>query len=410
MYDFLVIGGGAAGYFGAISFAERAPGSRVLILEKSSQVLGKVKISGGGRCNVTHSCFQPRELTTHFPRGERTLIGPFHNFSTTETIEWFESHGVTLKTESDGRMFPVTDSSQTVMDCLTDSASELGVETRLRAEVRELKATSEGWKLALESGETVVSRSVLLATGGTRNGAGELLAGVLGHHLIPAIPSLFTFKVKDPRLENLAGVSVEQVTATVERSKLKTNGPCLITHWGLSGPAILRLSAWGARELSERDFQFFVRIHWCGEDTREEVEKKLQDQRDSGPKRRVTSGCEGISIPSRLWKRLVEAAGIEDETIWASLMKRERNTLLDQLTGSRFHVQGKSMNKDEFVTAGGIDLREVQTKTMQSRLCPGLYFAGEVLNIDGITGGFNFQAAWTTSKIAGESAADQVLS
>ncbi|MDF1852194.1 MAG: NAD(P)/FAD-dependent oxidoreductase [Verrucomicrobiales bacterium] len=407
MFDLLVIGGGAAGFFGAISFAERAPGSRVAILEKSSQVLGKVKISGGGRCNVTHACFQPRELTAHYPRGERVLIGPFHYFSTTETIEWFESRGVALKTEADGRMFPVTDDSQTVMDCLTASAADLGIETRLRAEVRELQRVDESWQLTLESGETLRSRSVLLATGGTRNGAGERLAGTLGHQLIPAIPSLFTFKIQDPRIEDLAGVSVENVIASVDGMKLRTSGPCLITHWGLSGPAILRLSAWGARELSEREFRFTVRIQWCGEESRDSVEEKLQAQRDSGPKRRVSSGCDGIALPSRLWKRLVEAAGIGEETIWTSLTKRERNTLVEQLTGSCFEVLGKSMNKDEFVTAGGVDLREVHTKTMQSRICPGLYFAGEVLNIDGITGGFNFQAAWTTSRIAGESAADQ---
>ena len=404
----VVIGGGAAGYFGSIRFAEGAPGSGVLILEKSSQVLGKVKISGGGRCNVTHACFQPKELTTHYPRGDRSLIGPFHHFATTETVEWFESRGVALKTESDGRMFPITDSSETVMNCLTESASELGIETRLRAEVRTLEPIGETWKITLESGEEIFSRSVLLATGGTRNGAGEKLAGALGHQLIPAIPSLFTFKINDPRIEGLSGVSVENVMASVEGMKLTTSGPCLVTHWGLSGPAILRLSSWGARELSDREFRFTVRIDWCGGKSREEIEEKLQAQRASAPKRRVSSGCEGIQLPNRLWKRLVEAAGIEDATVWTTLTKRERNVLVDQLTNGRFEVLGKSMNKDEFVTAGGIDLREVHTKTMQSRLCPGLYFAGEVLNIDGITGGFNFQAAWTTSRIAGESAAQRV--
>lgn len=404
-YDFLVIGGGAAGYFGAISFAESRPEARVVILEKTGNVLGKVKISGGGRCNVTHACFQPRDLTTHYPRGGKSLIGPFHHFSTGDTIEWFESRGVELKTESDGRMFPTTDDSQTIIDCLNGAARELGIEIRIRSEVEAIRPGAEMWTVRMKDGDELLAGSVLLATGGTRNGAGDRLAGALGHAMVPATPSLFTFRIDDPRIADLAGVAVDPVAVSVIGSKLRASGPCLITHWGLSGPGILRLSAWGARELSETDFRFSIRINWCGESTREEVDQVLQRQREEGPKRKVTSGCDSIRIPARFWKRLVEAAGIGGDVIWANLTRGQRTALVEELTAGRFEVDGKSMNKDEFVTAGGVDMREVNGKTMESRLFPGLYFAGEVLDIDGITGGFNFQAAWTTARIAGTSAA-----
>ncbi len=403
-YDFVVIGGGAAGFFGAISFAQARPGSRVAILEKTGSVLGKVKISGGGRCNVTHACFEPRALTTHYPRGEKNLIGAFHRWSATDTVDWFETRGVKLKTESDGRIFPVTNSSETIIDCLRREADSAGVEVRFRTGVDSLSDEEGALSLTLSDGTTIKAGAVLLASGGVRNGAGQSLAGGLGHEVIPAAPSLFTFNITDSRLEELAGVSVTPVKASVPGTSLKSTGPCLITHWGLSGPAILKLSAWGARELAERDYCFEVVIDWTDGLGFEAIDELLQANGRTAPRKQIGTGIDGLPIPVRLWQRLVKAAGIEEMT-WANLSKPLRRALVNQLGASTFTVNGKSMNKEEFVTAGGVNLKEVNFKTMESRLVPGLYFAGEVLDVDGITGGFNFQAAWTTSKIAGESAA-----
>ena len=403
IYDMVIVGGGAAGYFGAISSVEAAPWSKVLILEKTGEVLTKVKISGGGRCNVTHDCLDPRELTKFYPRGEKALIGPFHRWGPSDTIDWFASKGVELKVESDGRMFPVTDNSKTIMDCLTKAAEEGGVELRLRAEVESLESDGREWVIRLSEGEKVRCRAVLLATGGTRNNAGVKLAGELGHELVPAAPSLFTFKIDDPRLDGFSGISVPQAEASVPVLKLKTEGPCLITHWGLSGPAILKLSARGARELADQKYRFDVVINWCGLKEPELLEI-FSRAREKSPRKRVRSGLGEVAIPTRLWTRLAEHAGVGEETIWANLSKTDRHSLILAIIASRFNVNGKSMNKDEFVTAGGVNLMEVNFKTMESRLHSGLFFAGEVLDIDGVTGGFNFQLAWTTGRIAGEAA------
>lgn len=405
-YDFVAIGGGAAGFFGAIAYAEKSPGARVCILEKTSTVLGKVKISGGGRCNVTHACFDEKRLTSHYPRGERNLIGPFHRFGPRETMDWFEARGVTLKTESDGRVFPVTDDSQTVIDGLMSATRQAGIEVRYHSEVYRLCPSEGRWLLDLQDGSTVTSRQVLLATGGTRNNAGVRLAGTLGHEIVPAAPSLFTFKIPDRRLEGLSGIAVEDVVAMIPGTKLRSEGPCLITHWGLSGPAILKLSARGARELAEKDYQFEVVINWCGALTGEQLDAKLLEARESAPKRRVRNGLPGLVMPARLWHRLAEDSGIPVELTWSNLTRESRQRLVSELTAGRFRVQGQSLNKDEFVTAGGVALKEINFKTMESRRTPGLYFAGEVMDIDGVTGGFNFQSAWTTGLIAGESAAE----
>lgn len=404
-YDFVAIGGGAAGYFGAISFAEAAPGSRVAILEKSREVLGKVRISGGGRCNVTHACFEPKPLTTHYPRGEKTLIGPFHRWASGDTIDWFAQNGVELKTEEDGRMFPTTDQSQTIIDCFTRRAEELGIEVITGIEIDSIEKNAELWRLIPKDGPDIRAQSILIATGGIRNGAGARLAGSVGHTIIQAAPSLFTFKIPDRRLEGLSGISVASVLAAIPSKKLRSNGPCLITHWGLSGPAILRLSAWGARELAESDYSFEVVINWLGKGGVEEADAMLSSAREQHPKKMVMSGLPDTGIPSRLWQRLAEMSGVGEQTTWSNLSKDARRRFANELTTGTYRVQGKSMNKDEFVTAGGVKLSEVNFKTMESRLAPGLYFAGEVLDIDGITGGFNFQSAWTTARIAGESAA-----
>lgn len=405
-YDLVAIGGGAAGFFGAIAFAAKSPGARVCILEKTSTVLGKVKISGGGRCNVTHACFDAKQLTIHYPRGGRNLIGPFHRFGPQETVDWFQKRGVALKTESDGRIFPVTDDSQTVIDCLMSASRGHGIAVRYHSEVDGLHHSAGRWLLDLKDGTTVSSRRVLLATGGTRNNAGVRLAGGLGHQIVPAAPSLFTFKIPDRRLEGLSGIAVENVTVRVPGTKLRSEGPCLITHWGLSGPAILKLSARGARELAEKDYQFDVLIHWCGAIRPERLDAMLLEARESAPKRRVRNGLPGLVLPSRLWHRLAEDAGIPAELTWSNLTRDSRQRLATELTAARFQVRGQSLNKDEFVTAGGVALEEIDFKTMESRRTPGLYFAGEVLDIDGVTGGFNFQSAWTTGFIAGKSAAE----
>jgi predicted Rossmann fold flavoprotein len=303
-------------------------------------------------------------------------------------------------------MFPTTDDSQTIINCLEDAANDAGVMVEYRCEVESLVREDDYWLLKMKRGGEFRSRAVLLATGGIRNGAGTVLAGELGHTLIPAAPSLFTFKVQDPRIEELSGISVTEVTAEIPALKLRTQGPCLITHWGLSGPAILKLSAQAARELAEMDYRFEVKINWCAGSNEAQLDAILAGVREASPKKKVRSGAEGLSIPARLWQRFVEAADIDGETTWSNLSKKERHRLVQQLTACTFSVDGKSMNKDEFVTAGGVSRDEVDFKTMESRIAPGLYFAGEVLDVDGVTGGFNFQAAWTTARIAGEAAAD----
>jgi len=405
-YDFVAVGGGAAGYFGAIAFAETAPGSRVLILEKTGSVLGKVRISGGGRCNVTHACYEAREFATHYPRGGRQLIGPLTRWGAADTMRWFEERGVPLKTEADGRVFPASDSSASIVDCLEEAAANSGVERRLRSEVQSLARDEDGqWRIALHDGDVLRSRAVLLASGGIRNGAGARLAGEAGHRLVPAAPSLFSLKIADARLEGLAGVSVDGVVVSVPGARFSAEGPCLVTHWGLSGPAVLKLSAKAARFVAEREDTFELKVNWCAGLGEDALDASLRDASADSGTRSVRRGSEAAKLPARLWKRLVEAAGIASETTWAGLKREERRRLVRLLADSRFAVEGKSMNKEEFVTAGGVELGEVDFRRMESRIAPGLYFAGEVLDIDGVTGGFNFQAAWTTSRIAGEAAA-----
>ncbi|MEP1124814.1 MAG: NAD(P)/FAD-dependent oxidoreductase [Ilumatobacter sp.] len=396
-FDLIVIGGGAAGFFSAITCAENS-GKSVLILEKSSQLLQKVKISGGGRCNVTHACFEPRELSRSYPRGEKSLIGPFHRFGAADTVEWFGRRGVVLKTEADGRMFPDTDSSQTIIDVLLDAAEAAGVRVHTSEGVTSVVRNEDAFGVATDAGRSYTAANVLLATGGTRNHAGDELAGRLGHALAPATPSLFTFKVDDPRLEGLLGLSVSPADVIIRGSRLRSRGPVLITHWGLSGPGILKISAHGARDLAELDYRFDISVNWLPDTDPAEVvaEKRLDDA-----KRQISTRSPFDTIPKRLWVSLLAAAEIPDATTWAQLAKKDANRLLGQLTDSTFAVTGKSTNKDEFVTCGGVALDEIDFRTMESKLVPGLYFAGEVIDVDGITGGFNFQNAWTTGFHAG---------
>jgi predicted Rossmann fold flavoprotein len=398
----VVIGGGAAGFFAALTCAEQAKGNAtVVILEKGPEFLSKVRISGGGRCNVTHACFNPKQLSTHYPRGERALIGPFSRFQPEDTISWFQARGVKLKTETDGRMFPVTNSSQTIIDCFLDEAEKLGVELRAHCGVEEARrGEGGGFELRLSTGETMRCDHLILATGGCRSMAGAGLAHSLGHTIEEPVPSLFTFQIEQPWLNQLAGISVDPVKATIPGTKLSQTGPILVTHSGLSGPAILKLSAWGARQLSELHYQFPMRINWLSERSTETAAAELRSRGESQPAGLVVN-APIRPVPARLWEQLVLASGIPRQTRWGAFPKAQLVELAKNLTACEFHVSGKSTNKAEFVTCGGVRLSEVNFKTMESKLVPGLYFGGELLDIDGITGGFNFQAAWTTGWIAG---------
>ncbi|HEX4120495.1 MAG TPA: NAD(P)/FAD-dependent oxidoreductase [Verrucomicrobiae bacterium] len=403
----IVVGGGAAGFFAAIACAEANPSAQIQILEKSANFLGKVRISGGGRCNVTHACFDAVELTTRFPRGERALRAPFQTFQARDTVEWFQSRGVRLKTENDGRMFPVTDSSQTIIDCLTRAATAARVKLRANSSVAKITKQPEGqFEVTLADGESIACDKVLLATGGCRAAAAGELAVSLGHTLRTPVPSLFTFHIQSAWVRELSGVSVATAVASVPGTKLREQGALLFTHWGLSGPVILRLSAWGARVLHDLNYQFPLRINWLPQ---LDVEQILNARRHEHPNRFITN-TPIAPLSARLWEKLVLAAGIPAETRWAALPRAAQHTLTQQLVRTELQVTGKSLNKDEFVTCGGVRQDEVDFKTMESRVCPGLYFAGELLDIDGITGGFNFQAAWTTGWLAGRAMATSQIS
>ena len=401
----VIVGGGAAGFFAALTCAGARPDAEIIILERTAHFLAKVKISGGGRCNVTHACFDARQFTARYPRGERALISPFGKFQARDTVAWFEARGVSLKTESDGRMFPVTDSSQTIIDCLMNAARDTGVKLRTNCGVEGIVRTNAGgFELTLSNGETLTCDKLLLATGGCRTPALGQLAVSLGHTLEPPVPSLFTFQINTPWLRELAGVSLDSVEASVTGTKLRERGALLLTHWGLSGPVILRLSAWGARELHGRNYNFKLLLNWLPQWTEEKLAAEFQSRRKSQPAKLIVN-YSVAPLSARLWEQLVLAAGVPRETRWAELSRAQQHQLIQQLLRTELPVTGKSLNKDEFVTCGGIKLGEVDFKTMQSRICPGLYFAGEVLDVDGITGGFNFQAAWTTGWLAGKAMA-----
>ena len=397
-YDIIIIGGGAAGFFTAINIVEHNPNLNVAILERGKAVLEKVRISGGGRCNVTHACFVPNDLVKFYPRGERELKGPFNQFCSGDTIEWFEKHGVELKIEEDGRMFPVSDSSDTIIDCFMDAVKKLKIDVLTNHSVQELYKTETHWKVTTTQ-DVFTCENVVMATGSNPK-IWELLQN-LGHSIEEPVPSLFTFNVKDVRIKELMGISTP-ATVKVKKSKLEAFGPLLITHWGLSGPGILRLSAWGARELADKKYHFAILVNWLNETSFDEALEALKESKEENAKKSILKYPQ-FELPKRLWENLVKAAGITEETKWADLNKNQLNALTEQLTNGEYQVNGKSTFKEEFVTAGGIQLKEVNFKTMESKLLPNLYFAGEILNIDAITGGFNFQNAWTGGFIAAES-------
>ncbi len=399
-YDIIIIGGGAAGFFTAINIVEKNPNLKVAILERGKSVLEKVRISGGGRCNVTHACFVPNELVKFYPRGEKELKGPFHQFCSGDTIEWFEKHGVELKIEEDGRMFPVSNSSQTIIDCFVKATQKLKIDVLTGHSVQELYQGENYWKISTNQ-EAFSCRKVVMATGSNPK-MWELIQN-LGHSIIEPVPSLFTFNIKDVRIKDLMGLSTV-ASVKVKKSKLQAFGPLLITHWGMSGPGILRLSAWGARELADKKYQFAIQVNWLNETDFEDVIDLLKIIKEENSKKLVSKYAH-FELPKRLWENLVKASGITEETKWADVNKKQLNTLAEQLTNAEFQVNGKSTFKEEFVTAGGIDLKEVNFKTMESKMLPNLFFAGEILNIDAITGGFNFQNAWTGGFIVAENIA-----
>jgi hypothetical protein len=363
-----------------------------------------VRISGGGRCNVTHACFDARELTKRFPRGERALIAPFHRFQARETVAWFEMRGVKLKVEPDGRMFPITDSSQTIIDCLVRAAREAGVKMVANCGVDQVRRAGGQFEIICSNGELLSCDRLLLATGGCRTPALGHLAASLGHTLEPPVPSLFTFHIDLSWLRALAGVSIESAEVSVRDTALREKAALLITHWGLSGPAVLRLSAWGARALHELNYDFTLQVNWLPQLNHEMLGRELESRRTAQPAKLVIN-TPVTPISARLWEALVLASGVARATRWSALSRAAQHRLIEQLLRGEFHVTGKSLNKDEFVTCGGVRLGEVNFKSMESRIVPSLYFAGELLDIDGITGGFNFQSAWTTGWLAGRAMA-----
>lgn len=394
----VVIGGGAAGFFGAIASAKDNEKGKIILLEKTNTLLAKVRISGGGRCNVTHACFDPRILASNYPRGHKALIGLFHQFQPKDTIKWFEERGVDLKTEEDGRMFPISDTSQTIVDCLMSEARLAGVEIRLRQHIEKIeKCTPNSFCISFADGQTIECHFLLLATGSNKDG--YEIAKTFGHTIIPPVPSLFTFNIPSFPLEDLAGITVEKVLLRIKDSRLQQEGPLLITHWGFSGPAALKLSAWGARHLHDLNYQTTLLINWLPEFSRQELLDFLLDLKQRNPSQ--TMMREHQSIPKYLWKRLLELAGIDSQKRLADIPNKQLMSLAERLQSDPYTVEGKTTYKQEFVTCGGVSLDEINFKTMESRLCPGLYFAGEILDIDGVTGGFNFQNAWTTGWIAG---------
>ncbi len=428
----IVIGGGAAGFFSAITAAETFPTAKVIILERGQNLLNKVRISGGGRCNVTHACFVSKDLVKNYPRGEKALMSPFTRFAANDTIEWFEQRGVELKEEEDGRMFPISDNSETIVDCLMRTATQAGVEilrgyrvediivpevvesTMLLIETPTTKSVDTQFSI-ITNQKVLKADKIIVATGSSTE-IWKILQN-LGHTIVQPVPSLFTFNIKDSRIKDLAGLSVPNATVHVQNTPLKAQGPLLITHWGLSGPGILKLSAWGARELFAKHYHFTIKINWTGHYSIDDIKNLLNAYKLEAPKKQITTPPQGFEdssylsphlsppqylIPTRLWQRLVEAVQIPSDTRWADMSKKHIQALAEQLMQGIFEVKGKSTFKEEFVTAGGVQLNEVNFKTFESKIIPNLYFAGEVLDIDAITGGFNFQAAWTGGWIVGK--------
>lgn len=401
VFDLIIVGGGAAGFFGAIQAVELKAGLNVMILEKTTKLLSKVRISGGGRCNVTHHCVEPTPLSHHYPRGQKQLKSLFRNYQATNVINWFEKKGVKLKIEEDGRMFPVTDDSETIIDCFLTQAHKHGIRIEMNCGVEEIKIVPEGFELICGN-KKFRSKKVLVALGGHPNANAYSFIEKLGHAIVPLIPSLFTFNDSEKKFKDLMGVSVPNGVVRIAGTKFYQEGPVLITHWGLSGPAVIKLSAWAAEYFYQNKYEATVLVSWIKETQEEIVRKFLSDYKSANKKRKIYA-YPLFELPQRLWTRLCELAEISDQKIWDELPTKNLNKLLELLIRCPFRIKGKTTYKEEFVTCGGVDLAEVNMETMESRKIKNLFFAGEVLNIDGETGGFNFQAAWTTAYVAASS-------
>lgn len=400
--EVIIIGGGAAGYFAAINIAESNPELNVTILEKSSKVLQKVKVSGGGRCNVTHACFDPKELVGFYPRGHKELLGPFHRFMTGDTIEWFEQRGIPLKIEDDLRMFPETNSSQTIIDCFLSSAEKAGVHVLLNQNVKKIEKANEHYLVETKNDQFRTDK-LLIAAGGNSK-IWELIES-LGHRIISPVPSLFTFNIDDEILKDIPGISVPNALVSIQGRSFESSGPLLITHWGISGPAVLKLSSLAAIQLADLNYNFSVNINWLSVSFPEILEL-LKQLKKSAPKKNILLRSPFEDIPKRLWAKIVAAAKINPNQNWSDMSHEQLERLSEKITNTKLSSHGKTTFKEEFVTAGGVDLKEINFKKFESKLHPNLFFAGEVLNIDGLTGGFNFQNAWTGGFIAAKAIAE----
>ncbi len=398
----IIIGGGAAGFFASIIIAETNPDIEVIILEKGNKILQKVKVSGGGRCNVTHACFIPNELIEFYPRGKKELLGPFHQFMTGDIMEWFENRHVPLKIESDNRVFPISNSSQSIIDCLTESAKNAGVTVLLNQKVETISKIESRFKIITDKQEFITDN--LLIASGSNPKIWELISN-LGHKIIPPVPSLFTFKIFDERIKEIPGISVPNATVSLIDSSFQSKGPLLITHWGISGPAVLKLSAFAALFLADKNYMYKVKVNWLSQPF-STIYEELKNLKYKYAKKQITLKSMFEEISKRLWENLVSASGIKSQQRWADVGNKQLENLANQLTHTIFKAEGKTTFKEEFVTAGGVDLKEINFKRFESKIHKNLFFAGEVLNIDAVTGGFNFQNAWTGGFIVGKAIGD----
>jgi predicted Rossmann fold flavoprotein len=397
-----VIGGGAAGFFAGVNTARRNPEMAVTIFERSREVMSKVRISGGGRCNVTHHCFDPETLARAYPRGGRELRWAFEQFQAKDTVQWFEDRGIELKTEIDGRMFPITDDSATIINCLKQEARKHNVDVNTRTRIEAVIPTSDdGYELAIRGDDPQTFDAVVIATGGSSRKKTYQWLTKLGHSIVDPVSSLFTFNFKEPIFEDLSGISVQNCSVTIEGTSFQHEGPILITHWGLSGPAVLKTSAWAARYLYEQNYRFHIKVNWLHPKNTNDVRAELNSLREKNAKK-IVRKQDQFELPNRLWRRFLELSKINAKKRWAELSNQDIHELSTNITAGTYEIEGKTTYKEEFVTSGGIPLDEVNMGTMESQQSPNIYFAGEVLNIDGITGGYNFQSAWTTGWIAAQ--------